>query len=61
MGAYDDRTAVVDPELRVRGVSNVRVADASVFPTVPNSNPVGAIMMVAEKAADMITNAWLKK
>ncbi|XP_043512691.1 glucose dehydrogenase [FAD, quinone]-like isoform X2 [Frieseomelitta varia] len=61
MGAYDDRTAVVDPELRVRGVSNVRVADASVFPTVPNSNPVGAIMMVAEKAADMITNAWSKK
>ncbi|XP_026675084.1 glucose dehydrogenase [FAD, quinone]-like [Ceratina calcarata] len=58
MGAIDDPSAVVDPELRVRGVPNVRVADASVFPTVPNGNPIAAIMMTAEKAADMIANTW---
>nr|XP_012146264.1 PREDICTED: glucose dehydrogenase [FAD, quinone]-like [Megachile rotundata] len=60
MGAYDDPTAVVDPELRVRGVPNIRVADASVFPSVPNSNPIAGIMMVAEKAADMIRHTWTK-
>ncbi|CAK9810591.1 Glucose dehydrogenase [FAD, quinone] [Anthophora quadrimaculata] len=60
MGAYNDPTAVVDPELRVRGVSNIRVADASVFPIVPNSNPIAAIMMTAEKAADMIRHTWMK-
>ncbi|KZC09321.1 Glucose dehydrogenase [acceptor], partial [Dufourea novaeangliae] len=58
MGAYNDRTAVVDPELRVRGTMNIRVADASVFPIVPNSNPIAAIMMTAEKAADMIRHTW---
>ncbi|XP_076665421.1 glucose dehydrogenase [FAD, quinone] [Andrena cerasifolii] len=60
MGAYNDPTAVVDPELRVRGMSNIRVADASVFPSVPNSNPIAAIMMTAEKAADMIRHTWSK-
>ncbi|XP_076299210.1 glucose dehydrogenase [FAD, quinone] isoform X1 [Lasioglossum baleicum] len=60
MGGYNDPTAVVDPELRVRGVTNIRVADASVFPIVPNSNPIAAIMMTAEKAADMIRHTWTK-
>lgn len=60
MGAYSDPTAVVDPELRVRGVTNIRVADASIFPVVPNSNPIAAIMMTAEKAADMIRHTWSK-
>ncbi|XP_031838193.1 glucose dehydrogenase [FAD, quinone] isoform X2 [Nomia melanderi] len=60
MGAYSDPTAVVDPELRVRGVTNIRVADASIFPIVPNSNPIAAIMMTAEKAADMIRHTWSK-
>lgn len=58
MGAVGDSRAVVDPELRVHGVPNLRVADASVFPLVPNGNPVSAIVMVAEKGADMITAAW---
>ncbi|XP_076767185.1 glucose dehydrogenase [FAD, quinone] [Xylocopa sonorina] len=60
MGADNDPSAVVDPELRVRGVPNIRVADASVFPIVPNSNPIAAIMMVAEKAADMVAHTWRK-
>ncbi|GAA4326870.1 GMC family oxidoreductase N-terminal domain-containing protein [Pigmentiphaga soli] len=52
MGADGD--AVVDPRLRVRGVANLRVADASVFPTLPSSNTNIPTIMLAEKAADMI-------
>ena len=52
MGADDD--AVVDLELRVRGVDGLRVADASVMPTVPNGNTNAPAMMIAERAADLI-------
>jgi choline dehydrogenase len=44
-------TSVLDPELRVRGVEGVRVADASVMPTVVNSQTHAACLMIAEKAA----------
>jgi choline dehydrogenase-like flavoprotein len=54
MGADDDASAVLDPQLRVRGVRALRVVDASVFPTVTALNPVGTIMAVAERAADLI-------
>ncbi|GAA2787317.1 GMC family oxidoreductase [Saccharopolyspora taberi] len=46
--------AVVDPELRVFDVAGLRVADASVFPTVPRGNTNAPTIMVAEKAADLI-------
>ncbi|WP_150294181.1 GMC family oxidoreductase [Sphingobium estronivorans] len=49
-----DPMAVVDPLLRVRGVSALRVVDASVMPRVPGGNTNVPTMMVAEKAADMI-------
>jgi choline dehydrogenase len=52
MGAGED--AVVDARLRVRGVERLRVADASVMPTVPGGNTNAASIMVGEKASDLI-------
>jgi choline dehydrogenase len=50
-----DARSVVDPlTMRVRGIDGLRVVDASVFPYVPNGNIYAPVMMVAEKAADLI-------
>jgi choline dehydrogenase len=50
-----DELSVVDPAtMRVRGLDGLRVVDASVFPTVPNGNIYAPVMMVAERAADLI-------
>jgi len=54
MGPESDRMAVVNERLAVRGLSGLRVVDASVMPTMPSGNINAAVMMVAEKAADMI-------
>ena len=59
MGPESDPEAVVNNELRVHGISNLRVADASIFPILTNANPVAPIAMVAEKAADLIRARWL--
>jgi choline dehydrogenase len=50
-----DSDAVVDAQLRVRGIGGLRVADASVIPTIPNANPNATVLAIAEKAAAMIS------
>ena len=49
-----DERAVVDPQLRVRGVEGLRVIDASIMPTVPGGNCNATTIMLAEKGADLI-------
>lgn len=54
MGADTDKMAVCDAELRVRGLKNVRIADAGVFPTMTSINPMLTVLAVGERAAELI-------
>ncbi|MBI05816.1 MAG: dehydrogenase [Rhodospirillaceae bacterium] len=54
MGGKGEEMAVVDSELKVRGVTGLRVVDASVMPTLVRGNINAAVVMIAEKAADLI-------
>jgi len=59
MGRRGDPGAVVDPELRVQGIANLRVADASIMPTIVSANTQAATLAIAEKAASMVIHTWL--
>jgi len=54
IGADDDPSAVLDSRFRVRGVTGLRVVDASVFPKIPGLFILSAVYMIAEKASDVI-------
>ena len=49
-----DENAVVTPSLKIKGLRNIRIADASIMPTMPSGNTNAATLMIAEKASDII-------
>ena len=53
-GARPDPGAVVDPQLRVNGLSGLRIADAGIMPTIVSGNTHAPVTMIAEKASEMI-------
>jgi choline dehydrogenase len=54
MGPENDPTSVVDDELRVRGIEGLRVVDASIMPMMLSANLNAGVMMIADKASDII-------
>ncbi|CAB0036260.1 unnamed protein product [Trichogramma brassicae] len=58
MGRDDDETAVVDTQLTVRGLEALRVVDASIMPTIVRGNTHTPVVMIAERASDMIKFEW---
>jgi choline dehydrogenase len=54
MGRADDPASVVDSAFRVRGVRDLRIVDASIFPRIPGFFIITSIYMASEKAADAI-------
>ena len=58
MGAAEDRDAVVDPQLRLRGLDNLRLADAPVFPLQVGVNPNLTIAMLAGRCAEWMLAGW---
>lgn len=58
MGPAKDKTAVVDNELKVHGVKNLRVVDASIMPTITGGNTMGPTLMIADKALYFIKKQY---
>lgn len=60
MGPATDPEAVVNGELQVHGVRNLRIVDASIMPTIPAAHTNAATFMIGEKGADMVKATWRK-
>lgn len=58
MGAENDKTAVVSPQLKVHGIQKLRVVDTSIIPESPTGHTNAASYMIGEKAADLIKQEW---
>lgn len=61
MGPDNDKKAVVDHTLKVKGVNGLRVIDASIMPEIISSGTQAATMMIAEKGSDMVKESWNTK
>ncbi|XP_045465768.1 glucose dehydrogenase [FAD, quinone]-like isoform X1 [Harmonia axyridis] len=61
MGPYWDEQAVVDSDLRVYGIKNLRVIDASIMPTLVSGNTNAPVIMIGEKGADLIKALWIRR
>jgi choline dehydrogenase-like flavoprotein len=59
--SQDDRSGVVDQRLRVHGFKNLRIADASIFPITPSARTMAPIIMIAERCADSVKDAWKER
>lgn len=53
-----DEYAVVDPTLKIRGLQNVRIADAGVFPDMPTINPMLTVLAIGERCAELVAQSW---
>lgn len=61
MGPVSDPDAVVNPQLQVYGIPNLRVVDASIMPTIVAGHTNAAVYMIGEKGADMVKELWKPK
>lgn len=59
MGPTSDRMAVVNPKLQLHGISTIRVADASIMPSVVSGNTHATVVMIAEKVVNFIKETWI--
>lgn len=60
MGPKWDRNAVVNSQLQVYGINNLRVIDCSIIPTITGAHTVATAYMIGEKGADLVKSTWLK-